>query len=181
MEFKIMRKAIFLLVTLGAICFVRNSLAQEKFIDVRQEMANKLTAVKTAAAKNDWAAALENFTRAKEIWQGEVRPMITEGVKTNEQFREYFKRMAEIEENLNILVQILEGKNTEGIESKANAVIWGISHHPRGFDLPQPRYSAWDWVFALVIGLGFCIFATVFGLYLRKSYYRRYKKIQIMN
>jgi hypothetical protein len=107
--------------------------------------------------------------------------MITEGVKTNEQFREYFKRMAEIEENLNSLAQILEGKNTEGIESKANAVIWGISHHPRGFDLPKPRYSAWDWVFALGIGLGFCIFATVFGLHLRKSYYRRYKKIQIMN
>lgn len=176
-----MRKAIFLLVTLGVTCFVRNSLGQEKFIDVRQEMANKLTAVKTAAVKNDWASALESFAGAKEIWRSEVKPMITEGVKTNEQFQEYFKRLAEIEENLNSLAQILEGKNTEGVETKANAVIWSISHHPRGFDLPKPRYSVWDWVFALGIGLGFCIFAIVFGLYLRKSYYRRYKKIKIMN
>jgi hypothetical protein len=176
-----MRKAILLLVTLGVVCFARNSLGQEKFIDVRQEMANKLTAAKSAAAKNDWASALENFTGAEEIWRSEVKPMITEGVKTNEQFREYFKRLAEIEENLASLAQILEGKNAKGVESIANAVIWGISHHPRGFDLPKPRYSAWDWVFALAIGLGFCIFAIVFGLYLRRSYYRRYKKIQIVN
>jgi hypothetical protein len=181
MEHKVMRKAFFLLVTLGIFALAQNSLAQEKFIDVRQEMANKLTAAKNAAAKNDWAGALENFARAKEVWQSEVKPMVTEGVKTNEQFREYFKRLAEIEENLASLAQILEGKNAEAVESKANAVIWGISHHPRGFDLPKPRYSAWDWVFALAIGLGFCIFATVFGLYLRRSYYRRYKKIQIMD
>jgi hypothetical protein len=177
-----MRKAIFLFIALGVLSFVRNSLAQEKFIDVRQEMANRLTTVKTAAvAKTDWASALENFSKAKEIWESEVKPMINEGVKKDEQFREYFRRMPEIEANLNSLAQILEDKNTEGIESKVNAVIWGISHHPRGFDVPNPRYSIWDWVFALGIGVGFCIFATFFGLYLRRSYYRRYKKIQIMN
>jgi len=176
-----MRKAIFLLVTPGVTCFVRNSLGQETVIDVRQEMANKLTAVKTAAVKNDWTSALESFAGAKEIWRSEVKPMITEGVKTNEQFQEYFKRLAEIEENLSSLAQILEDKGREKIESKANAIIWGISHHPRGFDVPEPRYSIWDWVFGLGIGIGFCIFVIIFGLYLRKSYYRRYKKIQIMN
>ena len=176
-----MRKAIFLFIALGVLSFALNSRAQEKFIDVRQEMANRLTAVKSAAAKTDWASALENLARAKDIWLGEVKPMINEGLKTDEKFSEYFKRMPEIEANLNSLAQILEDKNTEGIESKVNAVIWGISHHPRGFDVPNPRYSIWDWVFALGIGVGFCIFATFFGLYLRRSYYRRYKKIQIMN
>jgi hypothetical protein len=100
--------------------------------------------------------------------------MIVEGVKADEQFREYLERMAEVDEHLLSLSQSLEKKEAPQIEPEVNAVIWAISHHPRGFDVPQPRYSAWDWVFGLGIGIGFCLVAVVFGLYLRRSYYRRY-------
>jgi len=172
-----MRKVPFLLAVMVLFFFAQTIVAQEKFIDVRQAMADSLTSVKTAVKNNDWDGALANFQKGKSTWEQEVKPMITEGVKTDTQYEEYFKRIAEIEGNLNNLAQSLEARKSEDIEPKVNAIIWGISHHPRGFAVPKPRYTAWDWVFGLGIGIGFCLLATVFGLYLRRSYYRRYKKI----
>ena len=172
-----MRKVPFFLAVMLLFVFARTIVAQEKFIDVRQAMADSLTSVKTAVKNNDWDGAFSHFQKAKSIWEQEVKPMITGGVKTDTQYEEYFKRIAEIQGNLNGLAQLLEARKSEDIEPKANAIIWGISHHPRGFAVPKPRYTAWDWVFGLGIGIGFCLLATVFGLHLRRSYYRRYKKI----
>jgi hypothetical protein len=160
---------------LGCVLFFGQRLsAQEKFVDVRQKMADRLTAVKTSVGESNWLEARGNFDQARKIWESDVKPMIVEGVKADEQFREYLERMAEVDEHLLSLSQSLEKKEAPQIEPEVNAVIWAISHHPRGFDVPQPRYSAWDWVFGLGIGIGFCLVAVVFGLYLRRSYYRRY-------
>lgn len=154
-----------------------NISAQERFIDVRQMMADELTSVKTSVANQDWMKAKESFQEANTVWLNEVKPLIVEGVKTNEQFQEYFDRIREVEKNLNDLDLLLAGQKVQEIESKTNAIIWAISHRPRGFDVPQPRYSTWDWIFGLGIGIGFLVFAIYFGLYLRKSYYSRYKKV----
>jgi hypothetical protein len=171
-----MKKGIYLASLLSFLLLVQFAFGQEKFIDVRQNMANRLTEVKTAVKNNDWAAARENFEKAKSIWGQDVKPIITEGVKTDSQFQEYFNRIAEVEDNLEAVSRAIDAQAAGDIEAKVNAAIWGISHHPRGFDLPKPRYSVWDWIFGLGIGVGFCLFATLFGLYLRKSYYRRYPK-----
>jgi hypothetical protein len=149
---------------------------QERFNDVRQHMADRLTAVKTAVRDADRSEAQVNLTEAKKIWEAEVRPMISDGVKTNSQFQEYFDRLGDVETNLAALDDELAAGESGRIETLVNAVIWGISHHPRGFDVPPPRYTAWDWVFGLSIGVGFCVFAMLFGLHLRRSYYRRYTR-----
>ena len=168
------------LVAVGALLLAQAAFAQERFIDVRQEMADNLTSVKTAAKNNDWAAAQNSFNKAKDTWQNEVKPLLIEDQKEEKpRFLEYFGRMNEVEENLSKLAHLLESRKDADIESQVNAIIWGISHHPKGFEVGPPKYSAWDWVFGLGIGLGWCVFATFFGLYLRRSYYRRYKKQQI--
>jgi hypothetical protein len=151
-------------------------LSQEKFNDVRQQMADHLTAVKTSLRANDRQVAMGHFAAAKRVWEDDVKPMITEGVKTNSQFQEYFDRLAEVDGHFVSLAQELESGEVKQVESRVNAMIWAISHHPRGFKVPPPRYTAWDWVFGLGIGVGFCVFAAFFGLYLRRSYYRRYQK-----
>ena len=151
-------------------------LGQERFIDVRQNMADNLSAVKAAVKEADWEGALEKFRTARQVWETDVKPIITEGVKSDTQFQEYFDRIGEVEAGLSSTGQLLETRNAADVEAKINAIIWGISHQPRGFKVPNPRYSAWDWVFGLGIGLGFIFFATFFGLRLRRSYYRRYLK-----
>ena len=150
--------------------------AQERFIDVRQAMADSLTAAKTAAAKSDWAAAGSSVEAARTIWARDVKPLIVEGVKTSSDFREYADRIGEVEADLEAASSAAAAQDAAGLAAKINAAIWGISHHPRGFDVPPPRYSTWDWVFGLSIGIGFCVFAIWFGLYLRRSYYSRYPK-----
>jgi hypothetical protein len=160
----------------GFLIFAQNISAQERFIDVRQMMADELTSVKTSVANQNWMGAKESLQEAKTIWLNEVKPLVVEGVKTNEQFQEYFNRIGEVEKGLDGLDLLLAGHKVQEIDSKVNAIIWAISHQPRGFDVPQARYSTWDWIFGLSIGIGFCIFAFYFGLYLRRSYYHRYKK-----
>jgi len=176
MEMLSMKRVNLFLVIASVLLFGQAGVAQEKFNDVRQQMADSLTAVKTSLRADERAAAMEHFGNAKKIWETEARPMITEGMKTNNQFQEYFDRIAEVDGHFISLAQELESGGFEQIESRVNAVIWAISHHPRGFKVPNPRYTAWDWVFGLGIGIGFCVFAVVFGLHLRRSYYRRYKK-----
>lgn len=149
---------------------------QERFNDVRQSMADRLTDIKAAVRAGDRDAARTSLARAREIWERDVWPMIEAGVRTNDQFAEYFNRRQEIELNLDRLAAELEAGGVERLEALVNATIWSISHHPRGFDVPPPRYTVWDWVFGLTIGIGFCVFAIVFGLYLRRSYYRRYAR-----
>jgi hypothetical protein len=173
-----MRRIISLLVAVAVLLLAQTLFAQEKIIDVRQEMADHLTEVKTAVSDNDWAKALSSFNKAKDVWQNEVKPLLIEDDKTEKRFSEYFGRMSEVEEDLNSLAQLLQSRKDTEIESQVNAIIWGLSHHPRGFEVGPPKYSVWDWVFGLGIGLGFCLFAVVFGLYLRRSYYRRYGKQQ---
>ena len=171
-----MRKVILLLVAVSTLLLAQSAIAQEKIIDVRQEMADNLTSVKTAVKDNDWVAAQDSFDKAKDTWQNEVKPLLVEDQKEEKpRFQEYFGRIGEVEENLDKLAQLVAGRDAE-IESQVNAIIWGISHHPKGFDVGPPKYSAWDWVFGLGIGLGWCVFAIFFGLYLRRSYYRRYAK-----
>jgi len=171
-----MRKIVFSLWLVSLFIFAGLTVAQERFNDVRQKVADSLTALKTSVSSGDFENAQKHLDQAVSIWESEVKPMIREGVKSNEQFREYFERMDEVDRRLANLSQMLKTQETRELESEVNAVIWGISHHPRGFNVPQPRYSTWDWVFGLGIGIGFCGLAVVFGLYLRKSYYRRYKR-----
>ncbi len=175
-----MRKIAPLLVAATILFLAQNAIAQEKIIDVRQNMANELTSVKTAVSGNDWAEALSSFNKAKDIWQNEVKPLLVEDEKAEKpRFLEYFGRIDEVEEGLSGLAQSLQSSKETEIETKVNAIIWSISHHPRGFDVPEPVYKWWDWVFGLGIGLGWCVFAIFFGLYLRRSYYRRYKRESI--
>jgi len=154
--------------------------AQEKFIDVRQAMADALTAAKEAAGKADWPAAQAAFAKGADIWSAQVKPLIDEGLKTSADFKEYADRTDEVDGNLAGAAAAVETQNAAELAVKVNAAIWGISHHPRGFDVPQPRYTVWDWVFALGIGLGFCVFAVCFGLYLRRSYYSRYPRAKFV-
>jgi len=171
-----MKKSVPIVLLLALPLVLQPGFGQEKFNDVRQQMADRLTAVKTAVRDADRAAAQINLAEAKKTWEAEVKPMIVDGVKTNAQFLEYSNRIQDIETNLTALAAELEAGEAGRIEALVNAVIWAISHHPRGFDVPPPRYTAWDWVFGLGIGIGFCVFAVVFGLYLRRSYYRRYAR-----
>jgi hypothetical protein len=150
--------------------------SQERFNDVRQGMADFLTAVKTGAKTADFDSAEENLSAAGKAWTEDVKPLILEGVRTSDQFQEYFDRIPEVEAGLAELARGIERRDPLEVERRVNSVIWAISHHPRGFDIPQPRYTAWDWVFGLSIGIGFCILAVVSGLYLRRSYYRRYSR-----
>jgi hypothetical protein len=151
--------------------------AQEKIIETRQEMANHLSAVKMAAADSNWTAATDSFNKAKDAWQSQVKPILTEdNEKAKPRFTEYYERIGEVEKGLDELGQILASQNQVEVESKVNQIIWSISHRPKGFEVGPFTYTVWDWVFGLGIGVGFCIFAISFGLYLRRSYYRRYKK-----
>jgi hypothetical protein len=154
--------------------------AQEKFIDVRQAMADALTAAKEAGAKADWPAARAALEKGAAFWNTEVKPLIAEGLKTSPDYKEYADRTAEVDGNLEAAATALEAQKSPELAVKINAAIWGISHHPRGFDVPPPRYTAWDWVFALAIGLGFCAAAIWFGLYLRRSYYSRYPRAKFV-
>jgi hypothetical protein len=158
-----------LIVSLPVIC-------QEKFNDVRQNMADLLTAVKQASAAGDLESAGRDLAAAGKAWAEDVKPLILEGVRTNDQYQEYFDRIPEVEAGLADIGLDIGRADRQAVESRVNAVIWAISHHPRGFDIPQPRYTAWDWVFGLSIGIGFFILAVVSGLYLRRSYYRRYAR-----
>ncbi len=147
-----MRKVILLLVAVSTLLLAQSAIAQEKIIGVRQEMADNLTSVKTAVKDNDWAAAQDSFDKAKDTWQNEVKPLLVEDQKEEKpRFQEYFGRIGEVEENLDKLAQLVESRDAE-IESQVNAIIWGISHHPKGFEVGPPKYSVWDWVFGLGIG-----------------------------
>jgi len=150
--------------------------AQEKFIDVRQVMADRLTEAKAAAVKGDFDAARTSLDVGREAWTRDVKPMIEENAPKNADYQEYFDRIGSVEADLAAAGTALETRDPAGFEKRVNAAIWGISHHPRGFNVPAPRYTAWDWVFALAIGFGFCGFAVWFGLYLRRNYYSRYPR-----
>lgn len=191
-----MRKFIILLVAVTLFFSVRTAFAQVDelaFIEERQAFADNLTAVKTAVRAGDWPLAQQNFDEARKGWESDVKPMIVEGrgaeiekarqagVENPEaeegKLKEYSDRAGAIEENLNKIALLLQSKKSEEIEPTINATIWAISHQPRGFDIPHRTYSVWDWVFGLGIGLGFCVFAIITGLYLRRSYYRRYQRL----
>ena len=163
---------------LAALLFaaVPAALAQEKFIDVRQAMADRLTEAKAAAVKGDFDAARASLDLGRDAWTRDVKPMIEENAPKNVDYQEYFDRIGPVEADLAAAAEALETRDPAGFEKRVNAAIWGISHHPRGFNVPAPRYTAWDWVFALAIGLGFCGFAIWFGLYLRRNYYSRYPR-----
>jgi hypothetical protein len=165
---------------LAVVGLVAAAPAQERFIDVRQAMADALTAAKNNAGKGDWAAAAAALESAGLIWRRDVKPLILEGVKTDPSYREYADRAGEVEGHLDGAATAAVGRNAAEVASRTNAAVWGISHHPRGFAVPAPRYTAWDWVFGLSIGIGFCVFATWFGLYLRRSYYGRYPKARFV-
>ena len=193
-----MKKVIILLVVVSLVLSIQTAFAQVgelAFIEARQEFADNLTVVKNAVKADDWLLAQQNFDEAKKSWESDVKPMIVEGRKEeiekarqagienpeNEQgkLKEYSDRIGEIEENLNKIALLLQSKKDSEIEPTVNATIWAISHQPRGFDIPQRTYSVWDWVFGLGIGLGFCAFAIIAGLYLRRSYYRRYQRLEL--
>jgi hypothetical protein len=169
-----------LLLVLGPALLTTAVAAQDKFIDVRQAMADSLTAAKEAGIKSDWIAARAALEKGAGLWIGEIKAMINEGLATNTDFKEYADRIAEVDGNLIAADAAVEARDSVQLSAKINAAIWGISHHPRGFDVPPPRYTAWDWVFALAIGLGFCALAIWFGLYLRKSYYSRYPRAKFV-
>ncbi len=171
-----MRRNICLLVLASVLMFTGRALAQEKFIDVREDMAASLTKVKESAAEGNWSVARENLNKAKDIWKDEVKGLILEDQGKGKRFQEYFDRINEIKTGLETVRQSLRRKKADAVKTAVNAVIWSISHQPRGFDVDPPRYTAWDWVFALTIGFGFIIFTIFFGLYLRRSFYRRYEK-----
>jgi hypothetical protein len=152
------------------------ALAQEKFIDVRQAMADDLTEAKAAVAKGDFDAARTSLDLGRQAWARDVKPLIEENAPQNADYKEYFDRIGPVETDLAAAAAALDARDPAGFEKRVNAAIWGISHHPRGFDVPAPRYTAWDWVFALAIGFGFCGFAVWFGLYLRRNYYSRYPR-----
>jgi hypothetical protein len=171
-----MRTPVRSILVFSLLVFGQMAFGQEKFNDVRQSLADSLTGVKEAAGAGDLAAARKDFQTALETWERDVKPMIIEGVRTNSQFQEYFDRMAEVDADLAALGSELEEGVSQEIETRVNATIWAISHHPRGFSVPPPRYTVWDWVFGLGIGLGFCVFVIFFGLHLRRSYYRRYAR-----
>jgi uncharacterized membrane protein YvbJ len=81
-----MRRIISLLVAVAVLLLAQTLFAQEKIIDVRQEMADHLTEVKTAVSDNDWAKALSSFNKAKDVWQNEVKPLLIEDDKTEKRF-----------------------------------------------------------------------------------------------
>ncbi len=170
------KKTVPLALIIGLLTASLSALCQEKFNDVRQGMADRLTAVKTASNAGDLDSAGRDFSAAQRAWVEDVKPMIVDGVRTNDQFREYFDRIPEVEAGLAALAREIGRGERREVESLVNALIWAISHHPRGFDIPQPRYTTWDWVFGLSIGIGFCILAVFSGLTLRRSYYRRYTR-----
>lgn len=193
-----MKKFIYLFAAASLLLFNQTLVAQHEeleFIEIRQEFADNLTAVKNAVKDDDWANAQQSFDQAKDEWENKVKPTIlegreaeidtarNEGVENPEdapgKLKEYSDRIGEVEGNLNKLALLLKSQKNEEIETTINAIIWAISHQPRGFDLPHRKYSVWDWVFGLGIGGGFCIFAIVAGLYLRRSYYRRYQKLDL--
>ncbi len=155
-------------------------LAQERFIDVRQAMADRLTEAKAAVAKGDFDAARAPLDLGRNAWAMDVKPMIEENAPKNADYKEYFDRIGAVEADLAAAAEALAARDAAGFEKRVNAAIWGISHHPRGFTVPAPRYTAWDWVFALGIGLGFCAFAIWFGLYLRRNYYSRYPRARFV-
>jgi len=173
-------RSLFFFLILGLALLTTAAAAQEKFIDVRQSMADSLTAAKAAGGKSDWTAARTALEKGAGLWIGEIKPMINEGLRSNADLQEYANRIAEVDGNLVAADAAVEARDAVQLSIKINAAIWGISHHPRGFDVPPPRYTAWDWVFALVIGLGFCALAIWFGLYLRKSYYSRYPRAKFV-
>ncbi|MHC4157636.1 MAG: hypothetical protein ACYSSO_01015 [Planctomycetota bacterium] len=191
-----MKKPIFFTVAASLLLLAQAAVAQHgelEFIEARQEFADNLTSVKNILKDNDWTNAQQSFDKAKDEWENKVKPMIVEGREAeidtarNEgvenpedapgKLKEYSDRISEVETNLSKLALLLKSKEAGEIETTVNAIIWAISHQPRGFDVPKRTYSVWDWVFGLGIGGGFCIFAIVAGLYLRRSYYRRYQKL----
>ena len=193
-----MKKSIFLMAAAGLLLSAQTVFAQMDelaFIETRQKLADNLTAVKDSAKNNNWTNAQESLELAKKIWETDVLPMVMDGRKeeiekagqagvenpqdVEGKFKEYFGRIGEVEANLTKLPQLLTSQNVDEIETTINAIIWAISHQPRGFNVPPRTYSVWDWTFGLGIGIGFCIFAVVSGLYLRRSYYRRYQKIKL--
>ena len=171
-----MKRRVLLTLAIGLSLALSSGFGQERFNDVRQAMADFLTTAKKDSSSAEFASADGNLASALKAWTEDVKPLILEGVRSNDQFQEYFDRIPEVEAGLAAVGRAIERRDPPQVEIQVNAVIWAISHHPRGFDIPQPRYTAWDWVFGLSIGIGFCILAVVSGLYLRRSYYRRYSR-----
>lgn len=193
-----MKKSIFLIAAAILLLSAQTVFAQVEelaFIEIRQKLADNLTSVKNAVKNNNWTSAQESLKLAKEIWESKVLPMVLDGRKEEIEkaraagvenpeniegkFKEYSDRVGEVQANLEKLAQLLISQKGDEIETTVNATIWAISHQPRGFNIPHRTYSVWDWTFGLGIGLGFCLFAVVSGLYLRRSYYRRYPKMEL--
>jgi len=165
------------LITAALILFIAGTVfAQEKFIDVREDMAKNLTQVKKLAGESKWEEAKAALLTAKDIWNNEVKTLILEDQNKEKRFSEYFNRMNKIETNLENVSVPLKGEDVVEIEKSVNAAIWSISHHPAGFNVPSREYTVGDWIFGLSIGFGTIILAIFFGLYLRRSFYKRYAK-----
>jgi len=171
-----MKKIICLTAIILMLFVAGNAVAQEKFIDVREDMAKNLTQVKKLADEAKWEDAKTTLLTAKDIWANEVKTLILEDQNKGKRFSEYFDRLAVIETNLEDISSYLTAKDAAKTEETVNATIWSISHQPAGFKTPPQEYTAGDWIFGLSIGFGTIILAIVFGLYLRRSFYKRYAK-----
>jgi len=171
-----MKKIIYLIALMLALLVAGNAVAQEKFIDVREDMAKNLTQAKKLAGEANWKEAGALLATSNDTWNNEVKPLILEDQNGSKRFTEYFNRLAEIETNLSNIASALNKMDAEKAKEAVNATIWSISHQPAGFNAPYRAYTTGDWIFGLSIGFGTIFLSIWFGLYLRKSFYKRYAK-----
>ena len=134
------------------------------YLDDLEEMANQLTKCKDSAMDGEWSDAQDYYKNIILLW-GRVKSQFEEDENRKE-------RVGEVDQNLSLIDEAIGKENATVVSDHVNKCIWAISYQPDGFNAPEDGFTLNDWVLALVIGLGFDVFAIAFGLHLRRTYRR---------
>jgi hypothetical protein len=149
--------------------------SQTVFDQERENMAMDLTQIKILTEKNNWLKSDSLLQSVQSRWKEEVLPIILEDHMDEKRFDQYYQRIDRIDQQLNLIENQIKNRQKKDLDSLVNLTIWSISHHPRGFDVPEERYTLKDWIFGLSIGFGYLLFAILFGLHLRRTFYKEIK------
>ncbi len=166
---KKIKRAIFLAVVGISILSLFLQPITAELLDDLGYMADELTRCKGAAQDERWEKAQQHYDNALARWGG-IKPRLKED--ESEVGRNRIDRILEVDKELENIKNSINETSIQNLTTHVNRCIWAISYQPDGFKAPEDNFTLSDWILALVIGLGFDVFAIAFGLHLRRIYRR---------